>query len=89
MSENIRKWTLTVSVAVLAVAALLGALDLVAPEAQAQSSPPSVVCFSFTGPVKKSFNAENIQAWMDGQISMGRARFVSVVQPVAPTLCAW
>jgi len=89
MLETCRKWTLTASVAVLAVAALLAALHLVAPEARAEMPPASVVCFSFAGPVKKSFNAENIQAWMDGQISMGRARFVSVVQPVAPTLCAW
>jgi hypothetical protein len=89
MSETIRKWTLTTSVAVFAVAALLAAIHLFAPEARAQTPSQAVVCtMAPSGKVVPGW-----EAWMTEQISLGRTHFVPFMASSGTfnfsNMCAW
>jgi len=83
MSEAIRKWTVTASFAVLALAALLFALHGFVPLVQAQDVPPARTAecniFRMVNPPVKA-------EWMNEQLRAGRTDFVWATPTV---MCAW
>ena len=86
MFETFRKWTLTASAAVFAIAALLAAVHLFAPEARAQTPPPTATCEAFGPPLTEQKLAEKYSGWMNEQIGLGKRSFVHSSGRI---VCAW
>ena len=86
MSEVIRKWTVTVSFAVLALAALLFALQGSVPEVLAQDIPTDAVCKWEMSWSTKNNAAIGPQEFMNEQLAAGRTHFVA---PQSTVMCAW
>ena len=85
MSDRLKRWALTLSMAALAFAALASGARDFAPEAQAQEPPPTAVCRAMPIGLTMANVASAQEGWMNEQLRAGKSHFVSV----SNLICAW
>lgn len=88
--EQIRAWISTLSLATLAVAALIGVGGTILGSAHAEGAVRPAVCTALKASLAPKDYADALQAWMNDRLLEGRSHFVTMPNQYGlGPVCAW
>ena len=88
--EQLRAWIFTLSLATLALAALIGVTGAILGDARAEGSARAVVCTALKASLAPKDYADALQSWMNERLTEGRTHFVTMPNQYGlGPLCAW